>query len=144
MGNTGDSVGTPCTITGLGVVGLGVVGTTGTTPPTVGEIVGLVVVELGSSILLGDRVGKPVAVGGVGLDVLTSKLIDIVVDMEGGFVISNTGLVVSSGGGVGTERGGSVGCYIFCTCKRIARKVSYMVKNTFSLKKDQLVKKGKS
>ena len=115
MGNTGDSVGTPCTITGLGVVGLGVVGTGTTPPPTVGEIVGLVVVELGSSILLGDRVGKPVAVGGVGLDVLTSKLIDIVVDMDGGFVISNTGLVVSSGGGVGTKRGGSVGCYIFCT-----------------------------
>ena len=143
VGNTGDPVGTPSTITGLGVVGLGVVGTTGT-PPTVGEIVGLVVVKPGSSTLLGDRVGKPVAVGGVGLDVLTSKLIDIVVDMDGGFVISNTGLVVSSGGGVGTERGGSVGCYIFCTCRRIARKVSYMVRNTFSLKKDQLVKKGKS
>ena len=112
MGNSGDPVGTPCTITGLAVVGLGVVGTS----PTVGEIVGLVVVELGSSILVGDRVGKPVAVGGVGLDVLTSMLIVGDTEGAGGSVISNTGLDVSSGGGVGTERGGSVvGYYIFCT-----------------------------
>ena len=122
MGNSGDPVGTPCTITGLGVVGLGVVGTS--PPPTVGEIVGLVVVELGSSILVGDRVGKPVAVGGVGLDVLTSMLIVGDTDGAGGSVISNTGLDVSSGGGVGTERGGSVGCYIFLYMKEIARKVN--------------------
>lgn len=104
---------------------------------TVGELVGLFV-ESG-------KVGELViSVGSVGLAVSTSML--IVGDTEGGFVIPDTGGAVSSGGGVGTERGGSVGCVntFCCGVKEIARKQGQWLETLSSSSRDQQVKKRKS